>query len=376
MRLVGDRSRQFSVALVASWLLLVMLPLVASISLGQSAQGLPLLGVLLWFALLRYARYLSPAARADALLRRGRAAEALALCDQALAVKGDAAWTGTRRLIWLNRRTGALLELGRADEALAAALDGVALSPDPETLANLALSLLRLNRYEEAARAARQAIELTRERSVLAHTVYACVKLAQGMPAEAEALSRAGLMDVQTLLPLVRAEHHVACLAALARAERAQGERDVAIELVRDLKRAARQAPALRAVALLEEVQNLVDDAPKPHDRAFALLAAANARDPHYTRWYITQPGTLAQLREDERFAPYAAAATAELERLRAAAADAGRVAQALDIAAQDASARPGRQSSRAAIALQVLTLAGTLLLLLWWTWRFFVLAG
>jgi len=375
MRLVGDRSQLFAVALVASWLLLVTLPLVLSIAIGQPVQGVPLIGVLVWFVLLRVARWLSPAARADGLLRRGRAAEALAVADHALAVKGPTAWIGTRRLVWLNRRTNALLQLGRTDEALQAALEAADLSPDPETLANLALVLLRLNRYDEAARAARLVIELTRERSVLAHTVYASVKLAQGMPAEAEALSRAGLVDVQALLPLVHPEHHVACLAALARSERAQGEREVAGELARDLKRAAHQAPGLRAVALVEEAENL-DDTPKQLDRAFALLAEANNRAPHYVRWYLTQPGTLARWREDERLAPYLEEATDELRRLRAAAPDDERVSQALDVAEKDASARPGQQSSRAAISMQVLTLAGTLVLLLWWTWRFFVLGG
>jgi HPt (histidine-containing phosphotransfer) domain-containing protein len=338
----------------------------------------PLVGVLVWFVLLRVARWLSPAARADGLLRRGRAAEALAVADHALAVKGSAAWIGTRRLVWLNRRTNALLDLGRTDKALQAALEAVELSPDPETLANLALILLRLNRYDVATRTARLVIELTRERSVLAHTVYACVKLAQGMPAEAEALSRAGLVDVQALLPLVRPEHHVACLAALARSERAQGEREVAGELVRDLKRAAHQAPGLRAVALVEEIESLDDtpDIPKQRDRAFALLAEANQRAPHYVRWYLTQPGTLARWREDESLAPYLAEASAELQRLRAAAPDGERVSQVLDLAEKDAAARPGQQSSRAAISLQVLTLAGTLVLLLWWTWRFFVLGG
>src|SRR5262245_20527737 len=144
MRLVGDSSRLFAVALAASWLLLVTLPLVLSIAVGQPAQGLPLVGVLVWFVLLRVARWLSPAARADALLRRGRAAEALAVADHALSVKGRLAWTGTRRLVWLNRRTNALLDLGRTDEALQAALEAVELSPDPETLANLSLVLLRL----------------------------------------------------------------------------------------------------------------------------------------------------------------------------------------------------------------------------------------
>jgi tetratricopeptide (TPR) repeat protein len=375
MRLVGDRSQTFSVALVASWLLLVALPLMLSILFGQPVQGLPLVGVLFWFGLLRAAQWLSPAVRADKLLRKGRVAEALVICDQALAVKGSSAWSGTRRLVWLNRRTIALLELGRTDDALQAAIEAVALSPDPETLANMALVLLRLNRYEEATRAARLVIGLTRERSVLAHTVYAAVKLAQGMPAEAEALSRAGLVDVQALLPLVRPEHHVACLAVLARAERAQGEIEVAVALVQDMRRAAHHSPALRAVALIEEAETL-DDTPEQRDRAFALLTEAHARAPRYTQWYVTQPGTLSWLREDERLAQYTQEAATELMRLRAAAPDAGTVALALDLAEKDASARPGRQASRSAIALQVLTLAGTLLLLLWWTWRFFVLGG
>src|SRR5260221_229763 len=245
MRLVGDSSRLFAVVLVASWLLLVTLPLVLSIAVGQPAQGIPLVGVLVWFVLLRVARWLSPAARADGLLRRGRAAEALAVADHALAVKGRTASTGTRRLFRLNRPPKALPDLGPT--------------------------------------------------------------------------------------------HH---------------------------------APGLRAVALVEEIENLdlldqTPDLPKQRDRAFALLAEANQRAPHYVRWYLTQPGTLARLREDERLAPYLAEAIAELQRLRAAAPDDERVSQVLDIAEKDADARPGQQSSRAAISLQVLTLAGTLVLLL-----------
>ena len=375
MRLIGDRSRLFSVALVASWVLLVTLPIALSIAFDQPLQGLPLVGVLLWFGLLRAARWLSPAPRADALMRQGHAGEALALCDRALAVKGRAAWTGTRRLVWLNRRTNALLALGRTGDALDAALQAVGLSSDPETLANLALALLRLNRYEEATRAARLVIELTRERSVLAHTVFASVKLAQGMPAEAEAVARAGLADVQALLPLVKPEHHVANLVALARAERAQGERAVALELLRDVHQAANQSPGLRAVVLLEEAEDQGDTA-KQREKAFALLAGAKQRSPHYTNWYVTQPNTLTGLRQDERFAPYREEATAEVQRQREAAPGEETVALALQVAEKESSARPGKQSSRAAIALQVLTLAGTLVLLLAWTWRFFVLAG
>jgi len=373
MRPAGDRRRLFSVGLAASWLLLVAAPIALSVAFGRPLEGLPLAGVLAWFFLLRLAQGLSPSNRGDRLLRRGRAAEALALSDRALALEGRGAWTGDRRLLWLNRRTLALLALGRTAEALGAALDAVAYAPDPETLANCALVLLRLNRYDEAARAARMVEDLTRERSVLAHAVLAAERLARGMPAEAEALARAGLADVQALVPLVRPEHHVACLAALARAERAQRERTAAAALLPELRRAARPDPALGAVALVEEAERPVDK-PEDADAAFALLAQAGKLAPPYVNWYVTQPGTLGSLRMDERFAPLRQGAEAELTRLRAAAPDAGRVARELGVAEKGASARPAPQASRGAISIQVVTLAGTLVLLLLWTWRFFIL--
>lgn len=375
MRFIADRSRLFSVLLVASWALLVAVPIGLSIYTNQPVQGAPLLGVLLWFIFLRVARWISPASRSDALMRRGRAEEALALCDRALAVQGRSAWAGTRRLVWLNRRTNALLALGRTSDALEAALQAVGRSPDPETLANLSLALLRLDRYDEAARAARMVIELTRERSVLAHTVYASVKLAQGMPAEAEALARAGLADVQALLPLVKPDHHVLNLAVLARAERVQRELAVARELLRDVRHAASQSPALRAVALLEEAEDL-GDADGARERAFALVAEARKRWPAYTLWYLRQPNTLTMLRADGRFAPMLEAATADLKTQQESAPSEETVTTALLVAEKEASARPGKQSSRAAIGLQVITLAATLILLLVWTWRFFVVSG
>ncbi len=378
MRFIADRSRLFSALLVASWILLVAIPIGLSIYSNQSVQGAPLVGVLLWFVFMRLARWISPAARADGLMRRGRAKDALALADRALAVKGRSAWSGTRRLVWLNRRTNALLALGRMSDALGSALQAVGASADPETLANLSLALLRLNRYSGAARAARLVIELTRERSVLAHTVYASVKLAQGMPADAEALARAGLADVQALLPLVKAEHHVLDLAVLARAERAQGEWAVARELLRDIREAGGQSQALRAVARIAEAEDLGDleDDEKNRERAFALLDDAAKRWPAYTNWYLTQPDTLPRLRENERFASLLQTARATLASQREAAPNEAVVATALDIAEKEASAIPAKQASRAAIGLQVVTLAATLILLLLWTWRFFVVSG
>lgn len=373
MRPVGDRSQLFSTGLTTSWILLVALPIALSIVFGRPFEGLPLASVVLWFILLRAAQNLSPSRRGDRLLRRGRAAAALALTDRALALTGRGAWSGTRRLLWLNRRTVALLALGRTDAALGAALDAIEHSPDPETLANCALVLLRLNRYDEAARAARIAEDLTRERSVLAYTVLAAERLARGMPAEAEALARAAVADVQALLPLVRPEHHVACLAVLARAERAQREREMAADLLSELRRAARPDPALGAVALVEQAEGLVDK-PESADVAFGLLAQAMKLAAPYLHWYITQPGTLMFLRKDERFAPLQVEAEAELDRLREASPDAERVASALNVAHKDARPRPAPQASRGAISIQVVTLAGTLILLLWWTWRFFII--
>src|SRR5262249_44691571 len=160
-----------------SWSLIVALPVFVSLAIGEQANGLPLLGVVLWFALVRVGRWLSPSARTDTLLRRGRYREALALCDKVLAVQGMGAWVGPRRRLWLNRRTVALTALGQADAALTSALEAVAISADPETLGNCALALLRLNRYDEASGAARLTLTLTRERSVIGNTVLACIKL-------------------------------------------------------------------------------------------------------------------------------------------------------------------------------------------------------
>src|SRR5215469_4711329 len=219
---VRDRSSLFTYILSITWLAGVAVPICYSLISGNPATGLPLLGVVLWYLLVRGARWLSPAAQADALMRRGRYKEALALCDRALAIEGDGAWVGTRRLVWLNRRTTALISLGCQDQALQASLDALTVSADPETLGNCALALLRLNRYDEAIASARLALALTRERSVLCHGVLAMAMLAKGKPAEAEAAAAAGLEDSRSLYPFVRLERYTICLAAAARAIREQ----------------------------------------------------------------------------------------------------------------------------------------------------------
>jgi tetratricopeptide (TPR) repeat protein len=370
--MVGDRSRIFTIGLIAAWVLLVAAPTLLSVALGQPVAGLPLLGVIAWFILLRVARRISPAAYVDALMRRGRYAQALARCDRALALTGAAAWTGSRRLIWLNRRTAALLGLGRADEALQAALDAVTESPDPETLGNCGLALLRLNRLDEANQVARQVIDLTRERSVVAHAVLAAVKLRRGMPAEAEALARAGLTDVKALMPLVKPEHHVLCLSILCRAQRAQGEKDQLKAILGDLRHAAGPNPLLQAMGVVDEIDGLADTL-QARDRGFDLLEGAYEVAPQYVLWYVTQPGVLTYLRGDRRFLAYLDQATAEFQRLAETAPSAETTRVALEKAALGAASSPAQQSSRGALLAQVLTLSGTLILLLVWTWRFFI---
>ncbi|MBF6591155.1 MAG: hypothetical protein IVW57_11600 [Ktedonobacterales bacterium] len=373
MRPVGDQKYVFIMALAISWLLLIGLPISISVWLGNPALGLPLLGVVVWFALLRVARWLSPPVRADARIRRGNYAAAIALSDRALAVRGRGAWIGPRRLIWLNRRVAALLALGRAEEALVSALEAVTISADPETLGNCAAALLWLNRYEEAAGAARLTLSLTRERSVSANATLAAVMLARGKPAEAEALARASLTDIETLLPLMHPEHHVACLAALCRAERMQGNQEAAEVTLTQLRRMAGRRPDLRAIALAE-VADSVSTTSTERDRAFALLDQARALSSRYVAWYLEQPGTLESLYDDQRLPLLAAATKApQLHHPPPPAPGIAQVAMTLAAAQRQGTPRPAPQSSRGALVTQLLTLSGTIGLLIWWAVRFYL---
>src|SRR5258708_9790131 len=142
MKPVRDLSQSFTLLVLFTWAVVVAVPLFLSLALGQPAGGLPLIGVLLWFGVVRLGRWLSPAARADTLMRRGHYAEVLGLCDQALAIQGEGAWVGMRRLIWLNRRTAALLALGSADDGARSALEAVKGRAEPQTPGNCALALL------------------------------------------------------------------------------------------------------------------------------------------------------------------------------------------------------------------------------------------
>ncbi|MFI5272003.1 MAG: hypothetical protein ACHQ4H_03090 [Ktedonobacterales bacterium] len=379
---VRDRSRMFAIGLMGAWLLLVALPVLVSVLLGTPGYGLPLGGLIVWLVLLRAARWLSPAARADVLLRKARAADALRLSEHALALRGTGEWSGARRLVWLNRRTSALLALGRAGDALGAALEAVAACPDPETVGNAALALLRLNRHDEAAAAARVTLSLTNERSVLGNAVLAHVLLARAKPAEAEALARAGLEDVRVLLPYVRPDHHVLCLAALSRALRLEGHEGTggpgreqrAARAMVELRKAAIQHPRLRAATFLEAADELSGE-PEEVRSAGELIALALDADTPFTYWYVTQPGTLTGLRASETFAGLTTAAEERMAALQATAPEAEEVAATLAPARHEGRARPAPQSSALALAVQLATLAATVALLLLWTWRFF-LAG
>lgn len=366
---VTDGSRLFTMVATLSWVALVLAPLLVSIALDSPVSGAPLVGVVLWLLLLRLARWLSPITHADRLMHRGSYIEALEMCDQSLAVTGQGAWVGRRRLAWLNRRVTALLGLGRYDEALAAALHAMEASPDPETIANLAVVLLRLNRYAVAIEVAREVSRLTNRRSVRANATLAWTMLARGQPAEAEALARVSLVDIEALAPYVRRENHAASLSALCRAQRVQGMRRQANASLARLRRAVKGAPMLAAIALLEEAGLLMDEPA----RAAEAVTYAYASDPAYTGWYLTQPGSLPFLRATPDIAPLFTHGAEAIARMRANAPDDEVIRRLLGLVRPEERARPIQQRSGAALNTQLATLAATLALLLIWMWRFFI---
>jgi hypothetical protein len=380
---IGDRSRWYVFGLAASWVACVALPLGLSVLLNRFAYGLPLLGVGVWYVAMRAGRLASPPARCDRMLARGQFEQAAVLAERELTVTGRDAWHGTRRLAWLNRLSTALTGLGRYGAGLVLAAEALAAHPDPETLSNCAQCLLWLNRYDEAEEAARTALVLTRGRSVSANAVLATVALAKGQPAEAEAAARSGLNDVEALLPFVQPAHQAALLAALCRAERELDEVAQAEKHLRALRRTARRNPFLQAQALMEEADALASGAAPTRLAALERMARAAVLAPHYVCWYLSQPTTLFEVRGE-------AAYRAMLEAARAnwlgalppaeAVAQAGapsriHIAVELAAAAERGYARPARHASWAGLVIQACALVGTLGLLVWWTWRFF-LAG
>ena len=365
---VTDGSSLFTAVAALTWAGLVLAPLLLTMAFDTPLNGAPLIGVVVWLIFLRVARWLSPAARADALARNGRYTEALAMCEQSLAVTGTGAWVGRRRLVWLNRRVTALLGLGRYDEALTAAITAMETSPDPETIGNVSVALLRLNRYEMAIEAARIASRLTHGRSVRANATLADAMLARGLPAEAEALARVSLTDIQALTPYVRREHHAACLSALCRAQRTLGLSRQSAHTLSRLRRLAKQAPSVSVYALLEEAASTEDDT-----QAAEMVIRARATNPIYTGWYLTQPDTLPALRETSGIAPLIVQGAINIQRMSDHAPDDEALALLLRSLRSEAYASPTYQSSMAALTMQLVTLGATLALLLLWMWRFFI---
>lgn len=378
---LGDRSELFTFVLPASWVLCVAVPLVGSILLARPALGLPLLAAAMWFGLLRLARWLSPPARCERLLARGHYQAATELCRRELNVRGPTAWQGNRRLAWLNRLTAALLGMGEIGEASVAALEALAERPDPETLANCAQSLLWLNRYNEAVTAARLALSLTKERSVSSHAVLATVLLAEGRPAEAQAAAAAGMADVEALLPFVQPAHHVSLLAALCRADRMLGDEPQAQKHLAALKRAAGRNLSFQARVLVEEADERASAG--DNEAALQLLQRATELAPHYVWWFAHQPHTLIELHSDRQLHELLARARAAWTRNAGGAtgdrapeygaAPAAYVAMELAAAQERGYVRPAPHASRRALTVQMLTVACTLGLLVWWTWRFFL---
>lgn len=368
--IASDQGAVFAMVAALVWLGLVALPLTLSLIFGQPLNGLPLMGVVVWLVFLRVARWISPPARADHLLRRGRYDEALAACDASLSVTGEGAWVGLRRLIWLNRRTSALLGLGRYDEALVAALAAMEHSPDPETLAASALALLRLNRYEDAITAARLVSGATHERSVRANATLAAAMLARGLPAEADALASASLADIEALSPYVRRESHALCLSALVRARRAQrlldGPEGASAQLAR-LRRVAGRDQTPRAIALLEEAALVDMSGADAQDMVERLARQAHALAPGYTLWRLTQPDApvtsmTAYLQEDLRTQAERAPASGAVEAL-------------LRHAGAAMAPQPPRLSNSTALLAQIITVGATLALLALWTVMFYVVS-
>lgn len=379
----GDRNQLFTLALGTSWVVCVGLPLVISIWLRRPFGGVPLFGVLIWFLLLRLARRISPTAHCDRLIARGDYTQAEAICERELALEGPSAWRGNRRIAWLNRRSNALLGTGRLSEALTSAMEALSTRPDAETLAIGAQCLLWLNRYEEAGQLARLALTLTRERSINALSVLATVLISQGQPAEGKALAIAGLSDISALLPFVQPAHHVALMASLCRAERSLNETAHTRARLRTMRRLARHNAMLRALALMEEADSFAPAEGAEREQVFGAVEQAIWLAPHVVCWYLAQPYTLYEVREDLRYPHLAGRARAEWLRVAArgtAAPDQGAppkafVVMELAIAADKGYARPAAHASRRALAAQGITLACTLLLLVLWTWQFF-LAG
>ncbi len=126
-------------------------------------------------------------------------------------------------------------------------------------------------------------------------------------------------------------------------------------------------------MALLEQADSLAE-APAQRDYAFALLEQARKLSPQYVLWYLGQPDTLQGLYEDPRLPLYIATVKAALLEIPTVPAPSStEITAALAATHRSASARPAPQSSQGALTAQILTLAGTVALLVWWAVHFYL---
>jgi hypothetical protein len=84
----------------------------------------------------------------------------------------------------------------------------------------------------------------------------------------------------------------------------------------------------------------------------------------------------LARLQDDPRLAAPLTVTREEYARMAFAAPNAEAIAPALELAQRNGRRRPARQANRVATAAQAITLAATLILLLLWMWRFFIISS
>jgi hypothetical protein len=198
------------------------------------------------------------------------------------------------------------------------------------------------------------------------------VMLASERPAEAEALSRAAHMDARSLLPLVRPEQYAICLATLSRAQRTLRRREEAERTLLELRKSIHKSSFLHAMVMIEEADAHAETE-EERARAWGLIFAARGLAPDYTYWFALQPRAFAALRDDARLTDLVAAAERRFAEIATQAPGAEVVEKGLAFATRTGTSRPAAQSSREALLAQVFTLGGTFMLLLFWTWRFFL---
>jgi hypothetical protein len=146
------------------------------------------------------------------------------------------------------------------------------------------------------------------------------------------------------------------------------------------MRQVAGRNPLLQASVLLEEADMASSEGEA--SKALHALQRASVLAPQAVWWYAQQRHAFQELRGRQEFEAAVQEARAEwCKRTGRAAPERGAapptyVAAALAMAPEKTHARPARHSSWRALVVQGLTLTGTLALLLWWTWHFFLSPG